>query len=87
MWEVRFSHLLLFIILPCVALQEVEFNARVSAATGVVTSPKAFIFARENLALHKGMQKLLKSSDSNCGTLRTWSNYEQLHCFIQEWMA
>ncbi len=73
--------------LPRAARTAVGSHAHCSAATGVTTSRNAFIFARENLALHKGMAPLLKGGGSSCGILRTWSGYEQLHALLQEWMA
>jgi hypothetical protein len=73
--------------LPNAARTAVGPHAHCSAATGVTTSRNAFIFARENLALHKGLAPLLGGGDGSCGTLKTWSGYEQLHALLLEWMA
>ena len=68
-------------LVPCFNL-----NLRCSAATGVLASPSTLIFAREKLALHRGIERLLQGRGSSCGVLRTWSTYEQLHSLLQEWV-
>jgi len=61
------------------------FNACRSAATAVSSSPSASVFARENMALHKGIDQLLAGCGGSSGMLRSWSTYEQLHSLLQEW--
>lgn len=57
-----------------------------SVSAGVLESAATIILARESLALHNGIERLLEGRcSSSQGALRTWATYEQLHSLLQEW--